>query len=392
MGSAAAVHLGDLRRIRLERQAARHARQALAHVVGRAVEVALQREFDVDLRALVAARGVEALDAFDARDLVLDDLRDARLDHVRGGAAVTRLDVHHRALDVGEFAQAEARDGAEPEDEQQQRHHRREDGTPHRQVGDLHCRTLAGPAVFASCEPDSAYRRHFRRHFRGAHRCTVTHFLRAFDDDPLTGREAREHLDTAGTAAADAHFTPLGLAVVHHEHVLPLGFGRERLFGNHQRRTLVIGQRHVQEHAGSQCAVFVGQQGAHRHRARVHVDARVDARDLAGEGAARECRRAGAHRQTLAQAGEEILRHREVELDDAGVVERGDHVAGADERADAHAPQTHAPGEWRADHGVLRSGRWRRCSRARFALSVASSWSNCAFDRASVDMSSRLRL
>ena len=50
---------------------------------------------------------------------------------------------------------------------------------------------------------------------------------------------------------------------------------------------------------------------------------------------------------------EEILRHREIELDDAGVIERGDDVARADERADADATQAHASGERRADHGVF---------------------------------------
>ena len=84
----------------------RHARQALAHVVGGGVEVAIERELDVDLRALVAARRIEAFDAFDARDLVLDDLRDARLDHVGRRAAIARLDVDHRLVDVGVLAQA----------------------------------------------------------------------------------------------------------------------------------------------------------------------------------------------------------------------------------------------------------------------------------------------
>ena len=51
--------------------------------------------------------------------------------------------------------------------------------------------------------------------------------------------------------------------------------------------------------------------------------------------------------------GEEIFGHGEIELDDAGVIERGDDVAGADQRADADATQAHAPGERRADHGVF---------------------------------------
>ena len=174
------------------------ARQALAHVVGRAVEIALQRELDVDLRAFVAARGVQPLDAFDARDLVLDDLRDARLDHVRGGAAITRLDVHHRPIDVGEFAQRQARDRADAEDEQQQRHHRREDRAPHRQVGDHHCahahwRCSRAPRVGFVRLAAPVIGRHPRPTARSVARTAraVAHLLRAFDDHALTGGEAR---------------------------------------------------------------------------------------------------------------------------------------------------------------------------------------------------------
>ena len=60
------------------------------------------------------------------------------------GAAIARLDVDYRAIDVGKFAQRKPHDRAHAEDEQQQRHHRREYRTAHRQVRDHHCAMLAG--------------------------------------------------------------------------------------------------------------------------------------------------------------------------------------------------------------------------------------------------------
>ena len=76
----------DLRRIGLLRQVAQHARDAVAHVVGRGVDVAVDVELDADLRALVLAVGLDLEDALDAGDRVLDDLRDLGFDD-RGAEA-----------------------------------------------------------------------------------------------------------------------------------------------------------------------------------------------------------------------------------------------------------------------------------------------------------------
>src|SRR5690606_35419203 len=101
------VGLHDLRRIGFGRQAARHARDAVANVVRGRVDVAAYVELDTDLRALILAVGFDLEDAFDAGDRVLDDLRDLRFDDRRGGAAVVRGDRDDGALDVGVLANGE---------------------------------------------------------------------------------------------------------------------------------------------------------------------------------------------------------------------------------------------------------------------------------------------
>ena len=160
------------------------------------------------------------------------------------------------------------------------------------------CGTRVGFVRFAR---SAIGRIRFDRALGGAHGRAVTHFLRAFDDHALTGGEARKYFDAAGPATADADFTARDLAIGDHVDVLALGLGREGFFGNDQRFAFVVREAHVQEHAGLERPVFVGQQCAHGHRPRVHVDARIDAGDGAGKTAPRERRRAGADRQTFAQ-------------------------------------------------------------------------------------------
>ena len=103
-GVGVRVGLDDLRRISLRRQAAQDARDTVAHVVGRGVDVAVDVELDTDLRALVLAVGFELEDALDAGDRVLDDLRDLGLDDRRRRAAIGRRDRNGGAVDVGVLA------------------------------------------------------------------------------------------------------------------------------------------------------------------------------------------------------------------------------------------------------------------------------------------------
>src|SRR5690606_5726844 len=75
------VHLVDFRRISVFRQVVEHAVHAIAHVVGGVVDIAGDVELDGDVRAAVTAAGGDRLDPLNARDLALDHLSDAALDH-----------------------------------------------------------------------------------------------------------------------------------------------------------------------------------------------------------------------------------------------------------------------------------------------------------------------
>src|SRR5690606_3784132 len=58
-------------------------------------------------------------------------------------------------------------------------------------------------------------------------RRAVPHVLRAFDDHALPFREARDDLDVARPALADANLAPLDDAIVDDEHVGPALLGPE---------------------------------------------------------------------------------------------------------------------------------------------------------------------
>ena len=109
------------------------------------------------------------------------------------------------------------------------------------------------------------------------------------------------------------------------------------------------GQSRDQEHARLEPAVGVGKVRPELDRPCHRVDARIDGDDLAGEGAVgirgapRLDGEAGSH------VSERGRGDAEVDFDARGIIERGDHGARGDERADAHAPQPEATGERRAN-------------------------------------------
>ncbi len=103
-GLGVGVGLGDLRRIGLIGQVRGDPRDGVAHVIGRVVQPAVQSEGNIDLRAAVAAGGIDPVDPLDAGDLLLDDLSDALLDHLGGGAPIVGADRHLGRIDVGQFA------------------------------------------------------------------------------------------------------------------------------------------------------------------------------------------------------------------------------------------------------------------------------------------------
>jgi hypothetical protein len=88
IGWLSRVGLGHLGRVGLFRQAADHAGDAVAHVVGGVVDVAVQRELDGHAGTAVTAGRGDPLDALDAGDLLLDRLGDAVLDDLGRGPGI----------------------------------------------------------------------------------------------------------------------------------------------------------------------------------------------------------------------------------------------------------------------------------------------------------------
>ncbi len=120
------------------RQQRAHARDAVAHVVRRGVDVPLEQELDRDLRDLLARDRLDRAHALDAGERVLERLRDLRLHHLRARALVHGAHRDHRRVDLRVFAHRQAleRDRADQDDEQGK--DRREDRTTNADLGELH--------------------------------------------------------------------------------------------------------------------------------------------------------------------------------------------------------------------------------------------------------------
>src|SRR5690606_3637760 len=90
-----AVDLLDLGRIGLVRQVVEDARDAVAYIVCRRIDVAVDLELDGHDRTAILAHRLHETHAFDAGDAVLDHLRDATLDYARGSAPIIGFDRYH---------------------------------------------------------------------------------------------------------------------------------------------------------------------------------------------------------------------------------------------------------------------------------------------------------
>ena len=132
------LDLGDDRFVDLVRHAPAHAADAVAHVGGRDVGIDVGAEAHGDLAALLAAGRGDDLDAFDAGDRVLQDLRDLGLDDLGGGAAIDRLHRDDRLVDIGIFADGEAAIADDADQHHQQAQHRREDGPADEELEQAH--------------------------------------------------------------------------------------------------------------------------------------------------------------------------------------------------------------------------------------------------------------
>ncbi len=132
------LDLADLRRIDVFGQIVDRASHGVAHVVGRAVDIAVEGELDRDVRAPVLARGVDGLDAVDAADRILDHIGDAGVDDRRRGTAIGCLHGDHWRIDVGQLAQRQVEKRQSPEGDEEKAHHHGEDGTFDGDIGKNH--------------------------------------------------------------------------------------------------------------------------------------------------------------------------------------------------------------------------------------------------------------
>jgi len=100
------LDLLDDRLVDLIRKAAAHAPDPIAHIRRGIIGVAVELEPHGDLaRFLPADRGDE-VDAFDARQRILEHLRDLGLDDGRAGAGIIGLHGDHRRVDRRIFSHA----------------------------------------------------------------------------------------------------------------------------------------------------------------------------------------------------------------------------------------------------------------------------------------------
>src|SRR5690606_16847230 len=127
-----AVDLLDLGRIGLVRQVVEDARDAVAYIVCRRIDVAVDLELDGHDRTAILAHRLHETHAFDAGDAVLDHLRDATLDYARGSAPIIGFDRYHGRIDVGIFAQRQAVERDQAKGDQQQRQYGGKDRPPYR--------------------------------------------------------------------------------------------------------------------------------------------------------------------------------------------------------------------------------------------------------------------
>ncbi len=135
---AEGLGLLDLGRIRLLRQVVDDPPDAVADVVGGRVHVAIGAELDIDRRAAVAGTGTQRFNSLEARNAVLDHLRDLVLDDHGACAQVIGLDRHEHRIDFRVLADCEPGQGNEAQDHQQQADDRREHRPPDREFRELH--------------------------------------------------------------------------------------------------------------------------------------------------------------------------------------------------------------------------------------------------------------
>ncbi len=139
--------LGDHRFVDVRRQAVAHAGNAVAHVRGRRIRIALELETHGNLAVLLPGNRGDDIDAFNAGQRILQGLGDLRFDNLGRGAAVGRIDGHHRLVDLRVFAHRQPGIRHQPDQHDGERKHRGKNRPPDAQIGNLHCAAPADAAL-----------------------------------------------------------------------------------------------------------------------------------------------------------------------------------------------------------------------------------------------------
>ena len=266
------LDLGDDRLVDLARHAAAHAADAVAHVGGRDVGIDVGPEAHGDVAALLAAGRGDDLDALDAGDRVLQDLRDLRLDDLGAGARYSRCAPRRSARRYWDIRAPSGAYRRRADQHDEQAEHRREDGPADEELEQAHAharrvpqraRLDGGFSLIATVAPSRS------RIWPAVTICIV-------------GRQPLDDLDLARQALADLDGHALRLAVLDDVDDLADAVGHHGRLGHDDRiLALVDDDDDAGEQARLQHQIGIGNGGAQPDGAAVDVDHRIDREDRA---------------------------------------------------------------------------------------------------------------
>ena len=132
------LHLGDDRLVDRLRQPVTHARGSVTNLGRRRIGVLLQAEAHRDLRLFGTADGGDHVHRIDAGDGVFQRLGDLRLHDLGRCARVLHADGDDRFVDLRVLADRQLGKAHHPDQQDQQRQHRRKDGAANGNFRELH--------------------------------------------------------------------------------------------------------------------------------------------------------------------------------------------------------------------------------------------------------------
>ena len=137
-GIGVGLDLGDHRLVDVVGQTRAHARHPVAHIGRRTIDIARELEAHRDLARFIARSRGQGLDAFDARERILERLGDLAFDDLGRSAAVIGADIDHRLVDLRIFAHRQTRVRHRANQRDDERQHGRKHRTADAQIRQTH--------------------------------------------------------------------------------------------------------------------------------------------------------------------------------------------------------------------------------------------------------------